>query len=253
MKTLKLLLLLLVLTVSVCAAKIKDGEQLVAAMHKKYDGKWYKTLTFVQKNTETKPDGAVEKSIWYEAISLPGNLRIDFDPLASRNGLMFTGGMQHSFKDGKLERSRESLHPLVVLGFDVYMQPVEKTSAQLKSLKFDLSILREDVWQNRPVYVVGAAKGDGKTAQFWVDKKNLYFVRMIRPSGKNNEHVSETQFNKYQKAKGGWVSPEVVFLTDGKQTFLEEYEDIQIDPPLDAKLFDAASWMTVDRTYYRKK
>jgi hypothetical protein len=254
MRNIKILFLLLILTVPVCAAKIENGEQLVAAMHKKYAGKWYKTLTFVQKNTEYKPDGTKQNSVWYEAMSAPGNLRIDFDPLESGNGMLFAGGAQHNFKDGKLAGSRPTIHPLMVLAFDIYTQPVEKTVSQLKELKMDLQVLREDSWQGRPAYVVGAKAGDLRTAQFWIDKKNLYFVRMLQSVGKNKERVSETQFNKYQKVKGGgWIAPEVIFLIDGKPSFTEEYSDIQTDIPLDEKLFNTENWMTVDRKYFLKK
>lgn len=254
MKILKILFLLLILIVPVCAAKITDGARLVRAMHKKYAGKWYQTLTFVQKNTEYKSDGTTQNSVWYEAMSAPGKLRVDFHPLERGNGLMFADGMQHSFKDAKLAASRPTIHPLMVLAFDVYTQPTEKTIAQLKELKMDLSVLREDVWQNRAVYVVGAKQGDLKSSQFWIDKKNLYFVRMIQPVGKNRDRISETQFNKYQKTKGGgWIAPEVVFMLDGKRTFLEEYTVIQTDIALDAKLFETRNWMNADRTYFRKK
>ena len=82
---------------------------------------------------------------------------------------------------------------------------------KLKGLKFDLSIFREDNWQGRPVYVVGARQGDLHSPQFWIDRKNLYFVRMIRPAGKDGAQTQETQFNKYQKLGGGWMSPEVIF------------------------------------------
>ncbi|MGC2236081.1 MAG: hypothetical protein WA584_07960 [Pyrinomonadaceae bacterium] len=254
MRNLKILLLLLLIAVPAFASKIKNGEQLVAAMHKKYEKKWYKTLTFVQKNTQYKPDGTTQNSIWYEAMSAPGKLRVDFDPLDKGDGIMFADGMQHSFKDGKLAKSSPLVHPLMVLGFDVYMQPVEKTVSQLKELKIDLSMLREDTWQGEPVYVVGAKAGDLRSAQFWIDKKNLYFVKMIQPVGKNQDHVQEIQFNKYQQAKGGgWVSPEVVFMVDGKTVYMEEYSDIQTDVALDAKLFDTENWMTADRTYFKKK
>lgn len=254
MRNFKVLFLLLVIAVPVYAAKIKSGEQLIKAMHKKYAGKWYKTLTFIQKNTEYKPDGTTENSLWYEAMSAPGNLRIDFDPLESGNGWLFADGVQHTFKDGKLARSQPTIHPLVVLAFDVYTQPTEKTVSQLKELKFDLQILREDTWQGRNVYFVGARTGDSRSAQFWIDKKNLYFVRMLQPVGRNKERISETQFNKYQKVKGGgWIAPEVVFMTDGKVTFLEEYSEIRTDVPLDANLFNPENWMTVDRKYYQKK
>lgn len=105
MRNFKILFLLLVIAVPVFASKIKSGEDVITAMHKKYSRKWYKTLTFVQKNTQYKPDGTTQNSIWYEAMSTPGKLRIDFDPLESGNGLMFIEGTAHDFKDGKLARS----------------------------------------------------------------------------------------------------------------------------------------------------
>ena len=254
MRKILLLSLLLAITIPAYAAKIKNGDELIAAMNKKYSGKWYKTLTFVQKNTSYKPDGTIENSIWYEAMNTPGKLRIDFAPLEKGNGAIYEDEMQHSFKDGKLAGSRPLVHSLLVLGFDVYLQPVEKTVGQLKNLNFDLSVLREDKWEGKDVYVVGAKSGDLKTSQFWIDKKDLLFVRMIQPAGKDKDHVQEIQFNKYQKVKsGGWVSPEVVFMVDGKKVFVEEYTDIQTNVPLDAKLFDTKEWMTADRKYFQKK
>lgn len=254
MQKFKILFLLLVITIPAFAAKIKTGEELIAAMHKKYDGKWYKTLTFVQKTTQFKPDGTSQASTWYEAMSAPGKLRIDFAPLEKGDGLMFADGMIHNFKDGKLDKSQPFVHPLLVMGFDVYTQPVEKTISQLKELKLDLTILREDRWENKPVYVIGAKQGDSHSPQFWIDKKNLYFVRMIQPAGKNKDHIQEILFNKYQKIKsGGWISPEVVFLVDGKKVTTEEYSDIQTNISLNPNLYDPQNWMTADRNYFQKK
>lgn len=254
MKNFKILLLLCLLVVPTFAAKVKNGEELIAQMYKKYETKWYKTLTFVQKTIRFKPDGTTDVQIWYEAMSVPGKLRIDFDPMEKGNGILFLDGTQHSFREGKLARSQPLVHPLLVLGFDVYRQPAEKTVGQLKELGIDLSVIHEDKWQGRSVYVVGAKQGDLKAPQFWIDKKNLYFVRLIQPVGKDKTSIQETQFNKYQKVKGGgWISPEVVFILDGKQTLLEEYSDIQTDISLDNKLFETNSWMTSDRKYFQKK
>ena len=64
MQNLKTIILLLLLTaLPAFAADIKNGEELVAAMHKKYSKKWYKTLTFVQKTTQFKPDGTTNVTI----------------------------------------------------------------------------------------------------------------------------------------------------------------------------------------------
>lgn len=254
MKTIKLLILSLLLFASVHAAKIENGEQLVAAMEKKYAKKWYKTLTFVQKTVSIKPDGTSTIEIWNEALDIPGKLRIDIEPLDKSNGILFVDGTLHRIAEGKVARSQPFTHPLLVLGFDVYKQPAEKTVGQLKGMKIDLSVLREDVWQGKSVYVVGAKQGDLRSPQFWVEKKNLLFVRLFQPTGKDGVNIQETQFNKYYKVKGGgWVSPEVIFNVDGKTVMTEEYTDVQVNVPLDPNLFDPTKWTTVDHSYYKKK
>ncbi len=133
----------------------------------------------------------------------------------------------------------------MILGFDIYKLPVANLIDTLKKLKFDLSILREDTWQGRPAYVVGARQGDLHSPQFWIDKNNLYFVRMIRPIGKEGAQTSETQFNKYQKLGGGWMAPEVIFMIDGKTITTEAYSEMRANVALDSKLFDPQYWTTI--------
>ena len=227
------------------AATITTTEQLVQAMQSKYSKSWYKTATFVQKTTTFQADGTKKVETWYEAMSLPGSLRIDFTPTKDGNGILFTNGQVFSFKNGKVDSTRAFVHPLMVLGFDIYGLPQADAIEKLKGLKFDLAVFREDTWQGRPVYVVGAKAGDLHSQQFWIDQKNLYFVRMIRPGGKDGVQTQETQFNKYQKLGGGWMSPEVIFMVDGKITTTEEYSDLRANVTLPDKLFDPQSFATV--------
>jgi hypothetical protein len=253
MKTTIATLFILILSFGCFASDIKSGDELIAAMHKKYSSKWYKTLTFVQKTITHKPDGTTSSETWYEALSAPGKLRIDIDPLDKHEGILFADGKLYSFRDGKLAGSRAFVHPLLVLGFDAYVQPPETTIAQLKGLGLDLSVFHEDTWQGQPAYVVGAKQGDVTTPQFWVTKKDLLFVRLIQLGGRDKKSVQETQFNKYVKAKGGWVAAEVLFYNDGKLVTSEEYSEIRAGMPLDANLWNPESWMTVDRNYFKKK
>jgi hypothetical protein len=254
MKTFKLVLLLTLLAMPVLATDIKTGEDVVASMYKKYAGKWYKTLTFVQKTTTHKPDGTESAETWYEAMTVPGKLRIDIVPLEKGNGIIFADGKLFSFREGKLAGSRPFVHPLLVLGFDVYGQPVETTIGQIKGLGIDMTTVHEEKWQGQDVYVVGAKQGDLNTAQFWVSKKDLLFVRLIQLGGRDKKIVQETQFNKYVKVKGGgWVSAEVKFFNDGKLVTSEDYTDIQAGTALTPDLWNPEKWLTVDKSYYKKQ
>ena len=253
MKILLLSLTLFLIAMPVLAGDPKSGDDLVAAMHKKYDGKWYKTLTFKQVTTNFDPDGTSKESIWYEALSAPGKLRIDFEPLDKREGILFADGMIYSYQGGKLARpGRAFVHPLLVLGFDVYVQPVEKTIEQIKGMGIDISVIHQEKWMGKTVYVVGAKEGDLNAPQFWVTKGDLLFVRLIQLGGKDKKVVQETQFNKYVKAGGGWVAAEVIFNVNGKTATTEAYSEIQTGTSLDAGLWDPEKFLTIDRTYYKK-
>jgi outer membrane lipoprotein-sorting protein len=227
------------------AAKPTTSEQLIQAMQKKYAKSWYKTATFVQKTTNYQPDGTKKVETWYEALSVPGSLRIDFTPVKDGNGIIFANYQMYLFKDGKLETTRPFVHPLMILGFDVYRLPKAEVVEKLTDLKFDLSIFHEDTWQGRRVFVVGAKPGDLHSPQFWIDQKNLYFVRLLRPVARDVSQTQETQFNKYQRLGGGWMSPEVIFMVDGKIVTTEEYSDLRANVSLDPKLFDPQSFARI--------
>jgi hypothetical protein len=220
---------------------VRTTDELVRAMHDRYAGAWYHTATFVQRNTRYLPSGGADTSTWLEAMRVPGALRIDIEPLAQKNGILFVRDSQFIIGTGQVREARASIHPLMVLAFDVYADPPERTVARLRSLGIDLSKLHEDVWQGRPAYVVGAAAGDQRTKQFWIDRERLLFVRMLQPD-RDTTKTSEIRFNGYRKLGGGWLAPEVLFLTDGKPTFMERYEDIRVDPPLADALFDPRAW-----------
>jgi hypothetical protein len=217
----------------------KDGVELIGRMRERYLGKWYRTLTFVQKTTLA--DGKIET--WYEAVELPGKLRIDIAPLDRKNTLLFRNDSLYEFKGGKLAESRPMIHPLMVLGFDVYAQPVDATVRQLRALGFDLDKLHESTWQGRPAYVVGAAAGDTLTRQFWIDKERLYFVRMVEPGKQDPSARVETRFDKYIPMGQGWLETEVRFLVNGETRMLEEYTEPKAGVELSPAIFDPRRWI----------
>ncbi len=230
------------LLASAVLATPPSGREIVRAMHDRYAGKWYRTLSFVQKNTATRPDGSQEHSVWHEYAALPGKLRIEFVPADSGNGVLFVNDSQFVFKADTLGNASAFIHPLMVLGFDVYFDPADRTVARLERLKFDLATVHEDTWGGRPVYVVGAKAGDLRARQFWVDRERLVFVRLLEPGQRDTSRISDIRFNKYQPAGDAWLSAEVAFLVDGQQRWREEYTEIKTDAPLADALFDPRQW-----------
>jgi hypothetical protein len=243
----------LVLAATACAStrqggstsSVTDGAELVRAMHDRYANQWYRTLTFTQAAITFPADSAPRTEIWHEGLSLPGRLRIDMEPMATRNGTVYARDSVFTVRGGSVVRAAPGFNDLLVLGFDVYAQPTDRTLAVLRQSGFDLSRVREDTWMGTPVYVVGAAAGDLRSKQFWVDRERLLFVRLIQPAGPNATGTSEIQFNRYRQVGGGWIAEEVQFFRDGRRAFLEVYYDVRTGVPLDDRLFDARAWGSV--------
>ncbi len=226
------------------AQTITTPAQLIAAMHDRYAFKWYHTLSFEQKSVTHKPDGTDTVELWHEKLMLPGRLRIDIGEPSEGNGMLFVNNHLYIYKDSKLATERDFVHPLLVLGFDVYRQPVDATMQQLKGLNIDMSLMHEDTFDGRKAYVVGAKPGDLQSMQFWIDKERLYFVRMLRPSEKQAGALQDIRFGDYKQVEGGgWLAEHVSIVADGKVVFEEIYSDIKINPALSADLFDPAKYI----------
>jgi outer membrane lipoprotein-sorting protein len=223
---------------SAAAQQIHNGEDLLRAMHDRYQSTWYQTLTFTQKSTTYNPDGTTKVETWHEAAMLPGKLRIDIGAPADLNGVLLVDGKVTAYRGGKVTRTGPLVNMLLVLGFDVYRQASEITSSIVQAEGYDLNILHEDILDGHAVYVVGADKGDLRSKQFWVEKDRLLFVRLIEPTHADPKKTQDIRFVDYRPLAGGWVAAKVEVTVDDKKVFSEEYSDIEGNVKLDPAVFD---------------
>lgn len=213
----------------------ENGKELIESMYNRYEGQWYETLTFEQDTYRYDAQGnQVSEEIWYEAMRIPGELTIKIDDWDAGNGFMFRNDTLYQFQAGAVANSRKMFHPLLILGFSVYAQPVETTVSQLEALSIDLSKMHSTKWQGKEVYVVGAEAGDDTSNQFWIEKERLLFVRLIQNFGNGN--TQDIRFNNYEKLGNGWVAPEVLFYGNGVLRMKETYKKIKT-PRLNNDIF----------------
>jgi len=217
----------------------KDGEDVIRAMHERYAGKWYENLALIQTVTyrSAENEGVDSVRVWYESIELPGTVRSDIAPIDRGDLQLYRDDTWYVLEADTVVRSFQGPHPVLLLGFDVYLLPAEETIEKLRALSIDLSKLREDEWQGREAYVVGDDE-----RQFWVDKEDLLLRRLIFVNPSTGAK-REILFEAYQMLGGGWIATELRFMRDGRVDVQERYDYWTIDVQFEPSLF-----ATEDRT-----
>ncbi len=195
------------------------GEAVIRAAYARYAGKWFRTATYVQRVTQS---GQVET--WYNALQLPGLLRIDVAPALSGRALIYHGDSIYQIARGRIRQTSVEPSYLFILLEDLHTEAPERTIARLRPI-FNLSRTHETVWQGRPVIVVGALAGDTVSNQFWLDKERLIVVRLIQPNGMNPRAPLDARVQGYQPLGGGWMEQQVEIRLGGQVTQTRDYHN----------------------------
>ena len=223
------------------------GYDLLNDMRASYGDRWFTTLTFTQKTTTRAVDGTETIATWYESlrytVASGTQLRIDTGEPSAGNGVLYTADSIWIFRAGKQVAARSGGNALIPLIEGVYVQPVERTVAELKATGVNLSrAVVTGRWKNRPVWIAGALSASDTTSpQFWVDAGNKAVVRAILvpvPSAP----LMDMRLDGLVSLAGGWLATRCEFYVGGKLTQVEEYQDWKANVSLPAALFEAATW-----------
>jgi hypothetical protein len=225
----------------------KTGAEVFQRMHDAYAGKWYRTLTFVQKTTQRRPDGTDTVSTWYESLRQVGGttqLRIDRGDPSAGTGVLYTADSLWRVRDGKLVSASAGGNEFLPLIEGVYFNPVEQTIRELSSTKTDMSRVIEGSYQNRRVWIIGAAStADTTSPQIWIDAERNVAVRAIL-SPAANMPVLDIHLDGYVPIDGTWLASKIAMMQGGVPRQTEEYRDWKVNVDLPASLFAVATWTT---------
>jgi hypothetical protein len=235
--------LAIALTLFAQAQAPASGTQVLERMLAAYEGKWYKTLTFVQTTIFHRADGSAQAQIWLESVDR-NKLRIDFDSVGSGNGLVFTPDSTIVVQRGQVARRSGTGNPFLPLIMGVYLQPVAQTARELAAHHFDLQKVHTRTWRGRNVWVVGAAaESDTTSPQFWVEPERLVVVRMLIKQTPTSP-VLDVDLGGYVRAGQGWLATHIFMKANGAPVQDEVYSDWKVDVRLDPALFDVSKWAT---------
>jgi hypothetical protein len=216
---------------------ITNGNDVINAMYKKYDGgkRWYKYFSFTQDAIFYRNDSAIKTEVWHEIGSFPGHLAIKYDTKDSKDGVIFAVNKVYGIKDGVAKEPRTFIHDLILVGFDLYFLNPERSAHLLDSLGYNLKEMHTGVFEGRKVYVVGAKQGDEKTPQFWIDAERLYMHRIIY---KKKDNITDCVFGDYEKVDGNWVAKKCIFKQNGVLQLIEKYYDLKFPKELSPDIFN---------------
>ena len=227
-------------------AQTSPGRAILEKMNATYAGKWYRSLTFIQKTTFYRPGAPERTQTWWESLRYTPRygvqLRIDSGDLTSGNGSLSTVDSTWVVRNGSLAQIRETGNEFLPWIEGVYVQPVDVTERQVRAMGMDMQKTRKGTWRGRPVTVLGAASADDTThSQAWIDDERQVIVRMIVADSLRPR--LDVFLDDYVRVGGGWLGPTVDIYVDGVLRQREEYSDWKVDVTLPDALFDPGQWM----------
>lgn len=227
-------------TTLIAQANALPGVTVLERMRKAYDGKWYNTLTFIQRTIVERPGAKADTTIWYETV-MGSRLRIDVGSPANGQGMLYTPESTYVVRGGALARAIPSGNPFLPLIMGVYLQPVAQTAREVGAFGIDVSKATVGSWEGRRVDIVGASStSDTTSAQFWVDDLNLVVRVLGSLRGMGNADV---RIGGYERVGPAWLGTRVSIIQSGR-TQVEEYSDWKAGATVSPELFDLTKWTT---------
>ncbi|HXD91807.1 MAG TPA: hypothetical protein VNX01_01270 [Bacteroidia bacterium] len=228
----KIILLLFFVSNTVLFAQYKTGEELLAAMHKKYYHNYCKTVQFEQKTIRYKDDVVTDTVYWYEWISYPDKFRIDIGTKFGGNGVVFKNDSAYNYKKHQLVKTRADVNDLLLLLGGMYFRKFDDVTTRLKKLGYDLGKIKTDTLNNVNCFVVGV---EG-SYQIWVDKKDLKVIGLKTKLTETD--WLEIHFDAFQKSCNGFNETKVTAKKNGKLEQVEEYQNIKTEIIIPDSIFN---------------
>jgi hypothetical protein len=214
-----------------------NSTALLKKMYDRYHNKWHASLSFTQTTERYRNDSLVKTDTWYERISYPDMLRIDFGKLNSSDGIIFRRDSTYRFTNNKITRAVKNENDLILYLGGFYFVPFDEGIAHFKKLNYDLSKFHATTWKGKPVYVIGADKDGEKVNQLWIDQEKLVPVRFFKYENNSKE---EGTFEDQVALKDAWSETKCAFYIDDHLLQIEKYRDLKPGGPIDRSIFEPA-------------
>jgi hypothetical protein len=220
------------------------------AMHVKNSGHWYRNMTFVQTTEMYRNDSLVRKATWFETLNLPYDLRIDLDTPSKGNFVLYKKDSVYRFQKNQLRNVTSDTNPFVFFIGGLYYLPFDSVLHYLAGKGYDVNKGYQTTWNGTPVWVVGRNNDHDSSNAIYIDRKNLWFVRIIE---KEKGRTLDARMGNHKKLEKGATETRVEIYVNGKLAQVEIYDQVKADVPVDKKLFDPLQATTAKHWYIEKQ
>jgi hypothetical protein len=217
----------------------KTGLEVIGWMRRAHPSRALRSLSFDITTVEYRGERQIERES-RAYVALPGRLRVDVKPTSTRAGYVRNRQRMSVFDRGRRVSTSNRVDLATLLAYDIFAQSIDTTIMWLDSANIRYGLLRRDYWYGRPVWVVGAERGDHTSPQFWVDADRWRVVRVIQRDARNR--VADARFSDYTALLEVPVAKRIVLYLDGELFQEQRFANVAVNPSLPARAFDLGRW-----------
>ncbi len=228
---------------AVAAREPATPREVVEEMRLRWESRWPRTLE-ARLETTFYGRGAEQRQRWTQFYRVPGALRVEYEPRAAGNGLLYLNGEVHAFQNGQSTARARQRDALLLAGFDIHVQPVDSSLAALAALGIDTAAVHRTAVDGVLSYVIGTATpGDSTVPQLWVEADRWLARRVIESRAVGDGRIlSEMRIVDRRLVDSIPLPSEVLRLRDGRPALREVWSEARAGVPLNDALFDPARW-----------
>lgn len=200
------------------------------------------TVSFSQRAVSYSCDGGqpVETGVqtMQEWLRIPGWLRIDLSDPEPTSVVFHPEG--RSLITAADRRDGDTGSTVMLLMLDVFAQDSATWLARTAAVGLDVSVVSQQEWEGRPVWVLGAGPGQLDRTQLWIDAEALLPARYleVQRDAAGETVVLDGRASRYQDFDGVPFHTHFEFFQDGELRLIETYADIVVDGGIADEVFD---------------
>jgi hypothetical protein len=223
----------------------RSAREALARVSERWRRQWYHTAV-VRLEVTLFGLGAPAPGEWAQTIRVPGRARVDYLPLDSKSGVLYTPGMVYGFQEGERAATEERTDLAMIALADLPGMVPDSAMAALAAARVDTSLFRVANEDGAHVWIIGGGTNDSLRSEIAIDAERLLVRRAtdVRPLA-TRTLTQEARVMSWREQEG-LLLPEVVDRwREGTRTLRERWASVALDVALPVNLFDPAQWSKV--------